>query len=222
MYDPFESHSTFADAWFRFPASIMQSAAAANRAAMAAFVSSTNGETDTVSPFSDSEHVPGVPSVAYDELDWEFERSVDRWEDLSVGDTVTFGKELDEDDVAAFAQSSGDTNRLHLDEAFAEKTRFEGKIVHGTLVGGVISAALARLPGITIYLSQDLEFRHPVQLGDHVTAHVEIIEDLGENQYCLSTVVRNDTEEKTIIDGEAIVLIDELPTESSDSALVDT
>lgn len=199
--------TSVADAWFELTSTVVQSTAAANRAALTAFLPDGNGDA-----IEDAEP-PAVPSVAYDDLEWEFERSVDHYEEIGVGDTVRFSKRLTDEDVRAFARISGDTNRLHLDDEFAEETRFGGRIAHGTLVGGLISAALARLPGLTIYLSQDLEFRHPVGLGDRVSAHVEVVEDLGEGQYRLSTVVEDDDREQTIIDGEAVVLIDEPPAE---------
>ena len=151
-----------------------------------------------------------VVEVSYGEDQWTMERSTDDYEDLGVGDYVRFTKPLTEADVNAFAQASGDTNRLHLEDSFAEGTRFKGRIVHGTLVAGTISAALARLPGLTIYLSQDLEFNAPVRIGDTVTAECEIVEDLGEHRYRLSTVVY-DEDGEAAIDGEAVVLIDDQP-----------
>ncbi|MUV90633.1 acyl dehydratase [Halapricum sp. CBA1109] len=129
--------------------------------------------------------------------------------ELAVGDAVEFSKTVSDADVKRFAASSGDTNPLHLDEEFAAQTRFKGRIAHGTLVGGLISAALARLPGLTIYLSQDLEFHAPVRIGDRATAECEVVEDLGRNQYRLTTTVYTDDE--VVIDGEAVVLIDERP-----------
>jgi acyl dehydratase len=148
-----------------------------------------------------------VVELAYGDAGWAMERSTDEYDDLGVGDYVRFSKPLVDADVNAFAQASGDTNRLHLEDAFAEGTRFKGRIVHGTLVAGTISAALARLPGLTIYLSQDLEFNAPVRIGETVTAECEIVEDLGEHRYRLTTVVY-DEEESAVIDGEAVVLID--------------
>ena len=130
---------------------------------------------------------------------------------MVVRDTVTFEKALTDDDVRAFAHVSGDTNRLHLDDEFASGTRFGERIVHGTLVSGLISAALARLPGLTIYLSQDLEFSGPVGIGDRVSARVEIVEDLGNDQYRLETIIRNEDDDATVINGEAVVLIDDMP-----------
>ena len=138
------------------------------------------------------------------------ERSVDSDEALEVGDVVRFTKQITEEEVLAFATISGDTNRLHLDDEFAEETRFGRRIVHGTLVSGLISSALARLPGMTVYLSQDLRFLKPVDIGSELTAIVEIVEDLGDDRYRLDTTVET-ADGTTVIDGEAVVLIDDSP-----------
>ena len=120
-----------------------------------------------------------------------------------------FTKTLSEDDVDRFAAASGDINPLHLDEEWASETRFGGRIVHGTLAAGLVSAALARLPGTVVYLSQDLKFRAPARIGDRVTAEAAIVEALGDDRYRLRTTV--ESEEDRVIDGEAVVLIDEAP-----------
>ena len=141
---------------------------------------------------------------------WSFERSVEEPENISLGDTVEFTKTLTDTDIGAFARASGDTNPLHLDDEFAMQTRFGGRIVHGTLVSGLISAALARLPGLTIYLSQDLEFLRPVEPGETLTAVVEVIDILDDNRYSLSTFVYNEDDQE-IIKGKSTVLIDDPP-----------
>jgi acyl dehydratase len=166
------------------------------------------------------ERQPAVsPELTYSKESWTFERSEEAGEGVvSVGDCVRFSKRLTDDEIRLFADASGDTNRLHLDDDFAEETRFGRRIVHGTLVSGTISAALARLPGLTIYLSQDLQFLGPVDVGETVTAVCEVVEDLGDGRYRLTTVVE-DEDGETVIDGEAIVLIDELPDDAgSDDA----
>ncbi|WP_237561289.1 MaoC family dehydratase [Halostella pelagica] len=198
--------STMTNAWAQMTGSFFKSAAAANTAALTAFDADRKVDADET-----NRRPASVSSVEYDEADWESERSVENAADITVGDTVRFSKEVDDDDVHDFARASGDTNRLHLDEEFAETTRFGGRIAHGTLVSGLISAALARLPGLTIYLSQDLEFTGPVNIGDRITATVEIIEDLGDNQFRLSTIITDENQEKNVIEGEAVVLIDDLP-----------
>ncbi|ELY44514.1 MaoC family dehydratase [Natronorubrum sulfidifaciens] len=151
-----------------------------------------------------------IRELAFGDDAWLMERSVDSYDDLAVGDYVRFTKPIDDTDVSAFAHISGDTNQLHLVKSFAERTQFGGRIAHGTLVAGTISAALARFPGLTIYLSQDLEFRAPVEVGTTVTATCEIVEELGATRYRLHTSVETD-DEVTVIDGEAIVVIKESP-----------
>jgi acyl dehydratase len=183
---------------------MFNSVVAANRAAFAAFgvQPSDNGDgLETVDRIEADEDLP----------EWHVELTETDRGRLGVGDRVEFTKTIFEDDIRAFAAASGDTNPLHLDDEFATKTRFKGRIAHGTLVGGLISAGLARLPGLTIYLSQDLEFHNPVRVGDRLTAVCEIVEDLGDDQYRLTTRVRDG--DTVIIDGEAVVLVDELPEE---------
>ena len=203
---------TMTNAWTTFANSVVKGATAANRAAVSAMFApvdhrvTDDGDDDAVVDAS-------IPSLEHSNTEWRFERTVDDPTHISVGDVVMFEKTLSEADVRTFAHASGDTNRLHLDDAFAAKTRFGKRIAHGTLVSGLISAALARLHGLTIYLSQDLEFRAPVAIGDRVSARVEIVEDLGNDQYRLETVIRDEDDDTTVIGGEAVVLIDELPDE---------
>jgi len=151
--------------------------------------------------------------TAYEDADWEYEY-VGREGAVDVGDVVRFGKPVSAGDVETFAEASGDTNRLHLDEEFAARTRFGERIVHGTLVAGLISAALARLPGLTIYLSQDLSFLAPVPLGERLTAECEVVEDLGNRRFRLTTAVL-DGEDEPVIDGEATVVVDPVPDEAA-------
>jgi len=201
--------ATMTNAWSAMTKGFLRTATAANRAAVSAMLPSSDESNGTEA----GRMSPSIPSIDYSDPDWEFERTVDDPAHISVGDTVTFEKALTEEDIRAFAAVSGDTNRLHLDDEFAAETRFGERIVHGTLVSGLISAALARLPGLTIYLSQDLEFSGPVGIGDRVSARVEVVESLGNDQYRLETLVRDEDDDATVINGEAVVLIDDLPDE---------
>ena len=109
---------------------------------------------------------------------------------LRIGQKASFTKTVTENDVIAFAEASGDKNPVHLDEDFAKKTRFGKRIVHGILVAGLISAVLGTqlpMPG-TIYLSQELNLKRPIYIGDIITAHVEVIKIReGKHIYTLST-----------------------------------
>jgi len=149
------------------------------------------------------------PDTAYEHDDWQFESYGEDEAAIDVGDVVAFEKVLSADDVDAFAEASGDTNRVHLDEGYAEGSRFGRRIAHGTLVCGLISAALARLPGLIIYLSQSVTYLGPVDVGATVRAECEVVESLGDDRYRLSTTVITDDE--AVVDGEATVLADPIP-----------
>jgi acyl dehydratase/CBS domain-containing protein len=148
--------------------------------------------------------------TAYERDGWEFESVGARSDRIDIGDVVRFSKELTQDDVEAFAEASGDTNRLHLDAEYAAGTRFGEPIVHGTLVGGLISAAIARLPGLIVYLSQDTSYLGPSPIGSRATAVCEVVEDLGNERYRLTTSVVTESGDQ-VIDGEAVVLADAIP-----------
>lgn len=152
----------------------------------------------------------GTRGTVYRAFDWEFSDDGDLPETVEVGETFRFEKTLSEADVEAFARASGDTNRLHLDEAFAAKTRFGRRIAHGTLVAGVVSATLARLPGTVIYLSQTTEFVGPVDLGERVRAAVTAVEELRNDRWRLETTVI-DSDDDPVVEGEAVVLVDDIP-----------
>jgi len=150
---------------------------------------------------------PGTGSTAYDRVDWEFSDDGALPETVERGETFRFRKRLSEADVAAFAEASGDTNRLHVDDDFAADSRFGGRIVHGMLVAGAISATLARLPGTVVYLSQDLAFRAPVRVGETVSAAVTATEALGNDRWRFDTTVF-DSDDQPVVEGEATVLLD--------------
>ncbi len=213
------------ESWARLTGSAMEAALSANAAALDAFSVAAPGEggdpespedgtadEDTPAPVEDRR--PGsVDSVSYEDADWTVEYSLSE-DGPAVGDSVAFEKTVSDEDVRQFAAVTGDTNRLHLDDEFAGQTQFGGQIAHGGLVSALISAALARLPGVTVYLSQELAFRGPVDVGDRPRATVEVVEDLGGGRYRLETVVENEGD--TVIDGEAVVLIEDAPDAEDD------
>jgi 3-hydroxybutyryl-CoA dehydratase len=126
-----------------------------------------------------------------------------------VGDKATLAKTFSHQDVVAFAELSGDHNPVHLNDEFAAGTRFGRRIVHGMLAGSLISAILGtRLPGPgSIYLSQTLEFRGPVYIGDTVTATVEVIAVREEKRLVTLKTTCTNQGLKIVIDGQAVVLL---------------
>lgn len=201
-------YPTVFSAWSETSSRMFTSILEANRTAMEAFTPPSANAVPSNNANDEETSREKAIEPAGDLSEWTTESDVDG--ELSVGDFLQFSKTLSEADVDRFAAASGDTNPIHLDEEWAEETRFNGRIVHGILASGLISAALARLPGSVIYLSQDLEFRAPVRIGDRLTADVEIAEELGGGRYRLRTTVSEDTDE-LVIDGEAVVLVEEPP-----------
>jgi 3-hydroxybutyryl-CoA dehydratase len=129
-------------------------------------------------------------------------------EDLSVGMTGVYSKTVTEADILMFSAVSGDTNPVHLDQEFASRTLFKGRIAHGMLSASFLSTVFGtKLPGPgAIYLSQHLKFTGPVRIGDTVIARVCVEEiDRGRNNVrfsCLCTVGK-----KTVIEGDALLRV---------------
>ena len=102
--------------------------------------------------------------------------------DIKIGMKRHFRKVVTDHDTQMFTEVSTDHNPVHLDDDSANNTIFKGRIAHGMLTAGLISAEIGeQLPGHgTVYLSQTLEFLRPVRLSDHVNAKVEVVDiDLG-------------------------------------------
>ena len=129
-------------------------------------------------------------------------------EDLSVGQSAEMSREVREADLQAFAAVTGDENPLHLDEAYAATTPFKGRIAHGMLSAGYISAVIAmQLPGPgTIYISQSLRFTWPVRIGDVVTTKVEVASIDQDRGWVTMTTVCS-VGKRAVIKGEAVVAV---------------
>ena len=146
-------------------------------------------------------------SVAYaDELRGKYVDEID------TGMTAVFSKTVTETDIVLFAGLSGDTNPVHLDEEFAKPTMFKGRIAHGMLTAGFISAVFGtKLPGPgCIYLSQTLKFKAPVRIGDTVVARctaTAVDKEKGRATFATVAMV-GDT---TVLEGEAMLLVPKRP-----------
>ncbi len=131
---------------------------------------------------------------------------------LNAGDSAEITKTIGEADIVAFAEVTGDHNPVHLDESFAQKTRFGRRIAHGMLTASLISAVLAnKLPGQgSVYLGQTLQFVAPVFPGDEVTARVTVTAVRDDKPIVkLETICVNQRGE-TVIRGEATVLLSDV------------
>jgi 3-hydroxybutyryl-CoA dehydratase len=129
-------------------------------------------------------------------------------EDLKIGQRAEAVHTVEERDIDRFADVSGDFNPVHMDADFAAATPFKTRIAHGMLSAAFISALLgSKLPGPgVIYVSQSLQFKRPIRIGDEVTTSVEVTAiDERRARVTLKTVCS--VAGKTVIDGEAVTLV---------------
>lgn len=128
------------------------------------------------------------------------------YDSLEEGQTARFSKVVTEHDIMLFASLSGDHNPVHLDEDYAARTVFKGRVAHGMFSGALISAAVAcKLPGPgTIYLEQQMEFKMSAKIGDELTVQLEILEKLPKFRVRVGTRVVNQRGE-VVVDGEALI-----------------
>ena len=128
--------------------------------------------------------------------------------ELKTGASAQISKTITESDIELFARATGDFNPVHLDQAYAEKTMFKGRIAHGLLSVGLISTVLGNiLPGHgTIYLSQEVKFLAPVKIGDTLTARVEVVEMVPEKNRAKFRTTCTNQGGKLVVDGFAWVM----------------
>ena len=128
--------------------------------------------------------------------------------EIQLGDKASMAKTVTEFDVYSFAGVTGDFNPVHINDEFAKTTMFKGRIAHGMISAGFISAVIGTaLPGAnTIYLGQELQFKAPVKIGDTLTATVEVLEKIeAKSRLILRTTVTNQ-DGILVTDGKATVL----------------
>ena len=135
-------------------------------------------------------------------------RQVYYFEDLELGMEASVARTVTAADILAFAEITGDWNPVHLDAEFAARTPFRKPIAHGMLTAGYISAVFGgQLPGPgAIYVSQTLNFRAPVWVGDLVVAKVRVME-----LYPAKRRARFDCTcqvgDKAVLEGEAVLMV---------------
>jgi 3-hydroxybutyryl-CoA dehydratase len=128
--------------------------------------------------------------------------------EIKIGDKAFFQKTITETDVYLYAGITGDINPAHINQEVSKDTMFKGRIAHGMLTAGLVSAVLGvQLPGPgTIYLAQELKFTAPVRFGDTIKAEVEVIEMIEEkNRIKLSTICTNQNGD-VVLKGVATVM----------------
>jgi len=129
-------------------------------------------------------------------------------EELSVGMSAEFAKTVTEADLLLFGAATGDTQPVHFNEEYAATTMFKGRIAHGMLSAGIISACAGmKLPGPgTIYVSQTLKFKAPVRIGDTVHARITVKEILLAKKRVVTDTVCT-VGGRVVLEGEAVFMV---------------
>lgn len=129
------------------------------------------------------------------------------YDEMQIGNTAYFTKTVTEHDVGTFAGVTGDFNPAHMNQVGAENMRLPGRIAHGALSGGLISAALGtKMPGQgCLYLSQTSKFVRMVCFGDTLTVRLEVMEKMEKHRVRIKTEVFNQNDE-LVVTGEAIMV----------------
>lgn len=130
-------------------------------------------------------------------------------EDFYIGQTASLKKTFSSEEVKAFAELSLDRNPIHLDEIYAEQTIFGSRIVHGFLVGSLISAVFGtQLPGEgAIYLHQEMNFRKPVYHGEEITVTVTVTNIRKEKSILYFDTKCENGRGEIVIDGNAVLKV---------------
>lgn len=129
-------------------------------------------------------------------------------EEINVGMSASYSQIITENDVVAFSNVSGDKNPIHLDDDYAKNSRYRNKIAHGLLSASFFSKLFGtELPGEgCVYVSQNLNFKRPVYIGDTVTATILVQSvDMANKRIFFDTICK--VNNKIVIDGNAEIFI---------------
>ena len=129
-------------------------------------------------------------------------KKMSEYEEIEVGDEAELTRTVTEEDVRYFAEISGDQNLIHVDKEFAGKTAFKKPIVHGMFTASLFSNLVGNiLPGNgSVYLTQDLNFKKPVYIGDTIRANLTVLRKVdGPKILILKTTATNQNNEVVLI-----------------------
>ena len=131
------------------------------------------------------------------------------FEQIQIGEKAEFTKQLSQGEVETFARLTGDFNSIHLDEEFARRTFFRGRVVHGLLSGSLISRIIGMsLPGHGgVYLSQTFQFLKPVRTNDPLKVVAEVIEKNRDQRTLLLRTEIFNSQDELVVSGQAEVLV---------------
>ncbi len=130
---------------------------------------------------------------------------------VDVGLKTSHAKTVTEADITLIAAVSGDFNPVHVNEEYARKTFFKGRIAHGVLTLSLVSAAMTKLPGLVIFLGASDKFLAPVRIGDTITATGEVINVKKDKGIVTLKTTCTNQKGEVVVEGEWTVRLFEAP-----------
>lgn len=100
------------------------------------------------------------------------------YREVAVGERFEARMEVTERHLALGAELIGDFNPLHVDAAFAARSRYGRRILHGVLTSAIMGAPVGmHFAGTAIgYLEHAARFLAPVGIGDVLTTTWTIVD----------------------------------------------
>ncbi len=131
------------------------------------------------------------------------------FEDIDLDMSAQLTRTVQEGDLVAFADITGDYNPVHMDASYAAETMFKERISHGMLTASYMSAVFGmKLPGPgAIYISQTLNFRRPVKIGDQITAKASVLELFPAKNRVRFLCECTNIDNKIVVEGEAMLMV---------------
>jgi 3-hydroxybutyryl-CoA dehydratase len=129
------------------------------------------------------------------------------YDQIKIGDSAQYTRTITGEDIDRYAEWTDDYNPMHMDDAYAAKTRFGSRIAHGPIAMGMIAPVIGmNLPGPgCILMTLNAEFKKPVKPGDTVTARAEVTAKHEDKRYIDLTLRYTNQRGEDVIVGSARV-----------------
>jgi 3-hydroxybutyryl-CoA dehydratase len=140
------------------------------------------------------------------------------YDEVQVGDSFGDSITVTETHLVLAAGMFGDFNPLHVDEAFAEKSRFAGRILHGPFTSALVSSPVGMyFAGTAIaYMEHACRFKAPVRPGDTLATRWRVTHKLDKPKHAGGIVVMKGESKNqhgdVAVDAEGKILVANRPS----------
>ncbi|MFN8438088.1 MAG: MaoC family dehydratase [Cytophagales bacterium] len=130
-------------------------------------------------------------------------------EKFEVGSEFIHSFVITQKQVDAFAEISGDKNPIHIDEEYAQSTKFGKRIIHGMFGASIISYVMGmKFPGPgSVYLKQNIEFKRPMFPEIEYEGKFKVLDIDTKGRATVKTDIYDKNTQKICTEGEAVILL---------------